>query len=130
MRHIFVIVMAALLAFGGVAVAKEAGSKGKTFTIGKLTKQQRSTLIESASTPKLFQRNVGRAIPQFKLPAYVKIECVISATGIECEPNYNRGTCPKEIEVNIPGQQTPTNLPVDCVGPDANGECECEVAGN
>ncbi len=112
------------------AAEKKTNLKAKTFTLATYPNSVGERLIASASKPKLLRREFDKAIPQFKVPAQAVIKCLMGIDGIECgELAYDK-QCPGQIEVQIPGQNRPVSLDIECVGPDANGECECEVAGN
>ena len=67
----------------------------------------------------------------FKVPAerMSRIVCHMGPSGLNCyeAPGNLGGRCPTAVDVELPdGGQT--TVPVDCTGPDADGNCECEFS--
>ncbi len=105
---------------------------GETFTLTEFSAATGKAIIASAhSAPKL-ARQLRKELAQFKVPAQRKLICFMGTsnnhTSIQCSDIEEPKVCPKTMEFKVPGQKGSITLNLDCTGPDANGECECEVA--
>lgn len=67
----------------------------------------------------------------FQTPAQadVKVVCTISPAGMECHRELAGIRCPTAVEVQVPGGGT-TTVDVDCTGPNAAGNCDCDFEQN
>lgn len=67
----------------------------------------------------------------FQTPANadVRIVCRISPAGMECHRELVGIVCPTAVEVQVPGGGS-TVVPVDCTGPNADGNCDCDFEQN
>lgn len=71
--------------------------------------------------------NDGKPAPMsFKVPglASTRILCKLNPTGLKCFEVLEVMRCPEAVDVDTPSGTT--TVPVDCTGPDANGECDCD----
>lgn len=100
---------------------------------------QRASELPSVQTP--LPRSVRRAMrlwvsqrieaspPEiaFKVPAREVRDtmCTMNATRIRCHEVIVGFECPTSVIVEVPGQGA-TQIPVNCTGPDANGDCDCD----
>ena len=66
----------------------------------------------------------------FKVPANAvrQVMCNINAEGIRCFESLVALQCPTDVVVQLPDGGT-TRAPVNCTGPDRDGNCECDFAG-
>jgi hypothetical protein len=73
--------------------------------------------------------NDGQPAPMsFKVPglATTRILCKLNAMGLRCFEVLEVMRCPEAVDVDTPNGTS--TVPVDCTGPDANGECDCDFA--
>ncbi|OWU84443.1 hypothetical protein ATO6_12105 [Oceanicola sp. 22II-s10i] len=100
------------------------------FRIATFPKKAGRALIESASDPVKLRRGMQEILPEFKVPARAVLKCRLFDDGIICGALDSIMECPEVIPLEIEGQRNTVEVPVDCVGPDKDGNCECEVAGS
>ena len=106
--------------------AQEA-KRGKG-VLTKLSKKQVAT-FRGALKKKSRTEEETKTLPLFLVPGIQDERriCVFENGGVVCMPLMGAIRCPGEIVVELPdGQQM--DVDVDCTGPDANGNCDCEVA--
>ena len=66
----------------------------------------------------------------FKVPALAttQIICKLNPEGLRCFESLASLRCPEAVEVQTPGGTTV--VPVNCTGPDSEGNCDCDFAQN
>ena len=111
-----------------VATAQKGQVK---FSLGKIQRTDVETFVAGLKRKRTRLKTAQKYIPYFKVPASRgEVICTFSATGqIDCESLSDPLKCPTAIEVWLPNASQPTSIPIDCEGPDAGGDCECEVEG-
>ena len=105
--------------------------KGKMTAYRFRNSEQKQLFIDSISAKRMDRKGMQTAMPEFKVPAIqqVVVNCEIAMSTMICVEELGEARkCPSEVEIKIPGQNAPAKAAVDCIGPDANGECDCEFA--
>lgn len=110
----------------GQADAQQAGKRNTVST--KLTKAQIQTLRQFFKGGDF---GTGTDAPpiDFKVPAIPRTEvvCKMGPSGINCYESLVDMKCPTAVEVLLPDGSR-TTAPVDCTGPNSQGECDCDFS--
>ncbi len=113
---------AGLLALSLTAQAAEQDRYcGGDAVVNKLDKSSAKALAD------WLKDDQGRPAPtSFKTPGLstTRIRCKLNPNGIKCFEVLEVRRCPDAVEVDTPSGTT--MAPVDCTGPDSNGECDCD----
>lgn len=125
MRFLFLFLVIGL-AFVSVTGSGSKALAGDRPIVTKITKAQSRQLLEYLQRED--DTGSGPAIA-FKVAGIIKRNhnvCSFQVGRVTCV-NHQVVSCPKEIEVEYP-TGTRESKAVDCIGPDDDGNCECEFS--
>lgn len=128
LRHIpFIAARLGLLIFAMLLAAAPATAQMRPGS-NTVTTQLQTPVIENLRTWLRARAGYRGSPPQFpfKLPGLTvtNVICNLNANGLHCYENLLTVRCPSTVEVQTPNGTS--TVPVDCTGPDRNGQCDCE----
>lgn len=106
-------------------------SAAQTISIGRLSDRQGGMLRYRIAENGRIDALLRRFIPYFKVPAQAgsRVRCDFNYGPLTCMLEMGPRQCPTEVEVEVRGSNQRARARVNCLGPDAEGNCECEFAG-
>lgn len=113
-----------------VSAEETTGRNTGQITVMRLQEETAEAIAEAGRDLRLIQRLLGRDAAEIQIPAVptYTLACRLIGREVDCRVEPDGERCPSSIEIEIPSVGRVT-MELDCEGPDASGNCECQPEG-